>query len=99
MLSVSNFTVYWVFIDCLEIQTTVFGQEDCYLQFFPIHLLLAQLFFQQKKKTKQNKTTKKDKEIFLENAAWSEISPEKGKTSRRHNKTWTMCTMFILEDV
>ena len=34
MLSLFNFTVYKVFIDCLVIQTTVFGQEDCYLHFF-----------------------------------------------------------------
>lgn len=46
-----------------------------------------------------SKNKKQKKEIFLENTTWSENSSEKGKTSPRHNKTLTMRTMFILEDL
>ena len=85
------------FIECLlfvlKFRPRYLVKRTVFCNFFSIHLLLAQFFFQQK--TKQNK----DKEIFLENATWSENSSEKGKTSPRHNKTWTMCTMFILEDL
>ena len=69
-----------MFIDCLEIQTTVFGQEDCFLQFFFHSLVIGSVLLSAKKK-------KQEKEIFPENATWSENSSEKGKTSPRHNKT------------
>lgn len=83
------------FIECLLIvlkfRPRYLVKRTVFCNFFSIRLLLAQFFFQQKQKTK--------KEIFLENTTWSENSSEKGKTSPRHNKTLTMRTMFILEDL
>lgn len=55
MLSVSNITVYRVFIDCLEIQTTVFGQEDCFLQFFFHSLVIGSVLLSAKTKNKKKK--------------------------------------------